>query len=90
MKINPQGSQPNLPVSKTASAGSTAAGVQRELSQGGAAEVEGLRLAQLVLTLKSEAGDRESAINQARAKVQSGAYLTSAGAAAAANGILGL
>lgn len=90
MKINPQGSQPNLPVSKTASAGSTAAGVQRELSQGGAAEVEGPRLAQLVLTLKSEAGDRESAINQARAKVQSGAYLTSAGAAAAANGILGL
>jgi hypothetical protein len=90
MKINPQGSQPNLPVSKTASAGSTAAGVQRELSQGGAAEVEGLRLAQLVLALKSEAGDREAAINQARAKVQSGAYLTSAGAAAAANGILGL
>jgi hypothetical protein len=90
MKINPQGSQPNLPVSKTAAAGSTAAGVQRELSQGGAAEVEGLRLAQLVLSLKSEAGDREAAINQARAKVQSGAYLTSAGAAAAANGILGL
>ena len=90
MKINPQGSQPNLPVSKTASAGSAAAGAQRELSQGGAAEVGELRLAQLVLSLKSEAGDREAAINQARAKVQSGAYLTSAGAAAAANGILGL
>jgi hypothetical protein len=44
----------------------------------------------LVLSLKSEAGNREAAINQARAKVQSGAYLTSAGAAAAANGILGL
>lgn len=90
MKINPQGSQPNLPVSKAASTGSPAAGVQREPSQGGAVGVEELRLAQLVLSLKSEAGDREAAINQARAKVQSGAYLTSAGAAAAANGILGL
>ena len=90
MKINPQGSQPNLPVSKAAAAGSASAGAQRELSQGGAAEVERLRLAQLVLSLKSEAGDREAAINQARAKVQSGAYLTGAGAAAAANGILGL
>lgn len=90
MKINPQGSQPNLPVSKAAAAGSASAGLQRELSQGTAAEIDRLRLAQLVLSLKSEAGDREAAINQARAKVQSGAYLTSAGAAAAANGILGL
>lgn len=90
MKINPQGSQPNLPVSKAAAAGSASAGIQRELSQGTTGEVEKLRLAQLVLSLKSEAGDRESAINQARAKVQSGAYLTSEGAAAAANGILGL
>lgn len=90
MKINPQGSQSNLPVSKAGAAGAASAGSQRELSQGSKAEAEKLRLDQLVLTLKNGAVDREAAINQARAKVQSGAYLTSAGANAAANGILGL
>lgn len=90
MKINSQGTQPNLPLSKAAAAGSASAGSQRELSQGAATGIDASRLAELISTLKSGAGDREAAINQARAKVQSGAYLTSAGAAAAASGILGV
>lgn len=97
MKINPHGSKPQLPISKSDELlirnGQTAPVTSEPVSESrvsGETDLKSLTLQLLVKTLKSDTGVRENIVNQARAKVESGAYLTSDSAVATAKEIIGL
>ena len=90
MKINSQGPQPNLPVSKVGPNNPAVAGQTSEQRAVAANEVGEFSLLGLVSNLKNDIGVREEAVNLARAKLASGAYLSEQGATETAKGILGL
>lgn len=97
MKINPHGSKPQPPVSKSDEFlirnGQTAPVTNEPVSESRASaetNLKTLTLQFLVKTLKSDTGVRENIVNQALAKVESGAYLTSDSAVATAKEIIGL
>lgn len=89
MKINSHGIQPSLPVTKATSGSPAQSEASSELRTGNPGEVGKFSLPGLISNLKNDMGVRAEAVDLARAKVQSGAYLSRSSATSTAEGILG-